>query len=68
MPVETGAASVNPVDVSFREGAYPTDLPATAGLDVAGVVIVAVAHRTDSVLLAMVAGVGVLLTVRRAPL
>lgn len=35
---------------------------------VAGVVIVAVAHRTDSFLLAMMAGVGVLLTVRRAPL
>ncbi len=36
--VEVRAAGVNPVDVSFREGAYPTDLPATAGLDVAGVV------------------------------
>lgn len=34
----------------------------------AGLVVVAVAHRTDSVLLAMVAGIGVLLTVRRAPL
>ncbi len=36
--VEVRAASVNPVDVSFREGEYPTDLPATAGMDVAGVV------------------------------
>jgi uncharacterized membrane protein len=31
---------------------------------VAGLAVVAVAHRTDSVLLAMVAGVGVLLAVR----
>jgi uncharacterized membrane protein len=34
----------------------------------AGLVVVAVAHRTDSVLLAMAAGIGVLLVFRNAPL
>jgi len=39
--VDVRAASVNPVDASFREGEYPTDLPATAGMDIAGVVAAA---------------------------